>query len=155
MRARLAFIAPQWQNVKTFALESAGQFRPKPPAGLTSQAFLDQALHVMDVQTKLAVKEECRWPEFGIAAGPLGAVRDVPIDPRQPYADRPARPGLVLLLKRAIDLDLAHCPNCGGTLSIIAAILEPAQIEKVRWHLGPQGWALPRSPARRRERHAA
>jgi hypothetical protein len=29
------------------------------------------------------------------------------------------------LLKRVFDLDLQHCPNCGGDLRIIAAILEP------------------------------
>ena len=28
------------------------------------------------------------------------------------------------LLKRVFDLDLEHCPNCGGELKIIAAILE-------------------------------
>jgi rRNA maturation endonuclease Nob1 len=30
----------------------------------------------------------------------------------------------VRLLKRVFDLDLAHCPNCGGELKIIAAIQE-------------------------------
>ena len=28
------------------------------------------------------------------------------------------------LLKRVFEFDLAHCPNCGGELKIIAAILE-------------------------------
>jgi rRNA maturation endonuclease Nob1 len=27
-------------------------------------------------------------------------------------------------LKRVFDLDLGHCPSCGGDLKIIAAILE-------------------------------
>jgi hypothetical protein len=52
------FIAPQWQHVRTFALASAGQFRPEPPARLASQAFLDQARHVIDVQTSLTVKQK-------------------------------------------------------------------------------------------------
>jgi hypothetical protein len=30
----------------------------------------------------------------------------------------------VRLLKRVFDLVLEHCPNCGGKLTIIAAILE-------------------------------
>lgn len=68
---------------------------------------------------------------------------------------RPTRPGWARLLKRVFDLDLEHCPNCGGTLSIIAAILEPAPIEKILTHLGLQARAPPRSPARRDARHAA
>jgi hypothetical protein len=34
------------------------------------------------------------------------------------------RPGWAKLLKREFNLDLEHCPNCGGELKIIAAILE-------------------------------
>ncbi len=52
------FIGPQWQNVRPFALSSAGQFRPSAPAALTSQAFLDQARHVVEVQDKLTVKHK-------------------------------------------------------------------------------------------------
>lgn len=68
---------------------------------------------------------------------------------------RPTRPDWARLLKRVFDLDLEHCPNCGGMLSIIAAFLEPAPIEKILMHLGLQARAPPRSPARRDERHAA
>jgi len=28
------------------------------------------------------------------------------------------------LLKRVFEIDMAHCPNCGGELKIIAAIME-------------------------------
>ncbi len=52
------------------------------------------------------------------------------------------------LLKRVFDLDLQHCPNCGGELRIIAAILEPSVIEKILTHLGLQAGAPPRAPAR-------
>jgi len=37
--------------------------------------------------------------------------------------------------KRLFDLDLEHCPHCGGELKVIAAILEPPVIEKVLTHL--------------------
>ncbi len=47
------FIAPHWGNVKPFALTSGSQFRPSPPQLLTSQGFLDQARHVVEVQAKL------------------------------------------------------------------------------------------------------
>ena len=55
------------------------------------------------------------------------------------------------LLMRVFDLDLQHCPNCGGELKIIAAILEAPVIEKILTYLGLQARAPPRSPARGQE----
>jgi len=52
------------------------------------------------------------------------------------------------VLKRVFDLDLEHCPNCGGELKIIAAILEAPVIEKILTHLGLQARAPLRAPAR-------
>lgn len=52
------FIGPQWQEVRPFALSSARQFRPSAPAALASQAFLDQAKHVVEVQDQLSVKQK-------------------------------------------------------------------------------------------------
>jgi hypothetical protein len=55
------------------------------------------------------------------------------------------------LLKRVFDIDMRHCPNCGGgQLRVIAAILERPVIEKILTHLGldpqppPRGRAPPR-----------
>jgi hypothetical protein len=45
------------------------------------------------------------------------------------------------------DLDLERCPNCGGGLKIIAAILEQAVIEKTLTHLVLQMRAPPRDQA--------
>ena len=42
---------------------------------------------------------------------------------------------------------MEHCPNCGGQLKIIAAILEQQVIEKFLTHLGLQARAPPRAPA--------
>ena len=50
--------------------------------------------------------------------------------------------------KRVFDIDLEHCPQCGGDLKIIAAIEEPAVIVKILTHLGLPARAPPRSPAR-------
>jgi len=48
------------------------------------------------------------------------------------------------------EIDMAHCPNRGGQLKIIAAILEQPVIEKILTHLGPrpagQGAATRASP---------
>ena len=46
------------------------------------------------------------------------------------------------------EIDMEHCPNCGGELKIIAAILEQPVIEKILTHLGLQARAPPRVPAR-------
>ena len=48
-----------------------------------------------------------------------------------------------------------HCPNCGGELKIIAAILERPVIQKILLHLGLQARAPPRSPARGQAPQAA
>ncbi len=64
---------------------------------------------------------------------------------------RPVRLSWARLLKRVFDLDLEHCPDCGGELKIIAAILEPPVIEKILTHLGLQA----RAPARGQALQAA
>lgn len=68
---------------------------------------------------------------------------------------RPARMGWAKLLRRVFDLDLQHCPNCGGELKIIAAILEQPVVEKILTHLGLQARAPPRAPARGQALQAA
>jgi hypothetical protein len=68
---------------------------------------------------------------------------------------RPVRLSWAKLLKRVFELDMEHCPNCGGELKIIAAILEQAVIEKILTHLGLQARAPPRAPARGQALQAA
>ena len=68
---------------------------------------------------------------------------------------RPVRLSWAKLLKRVFEIDLAHCPSCGGELKIIAAILESPVIEKILMHLGLQARAPPRAPARGAQLHAA
>ncbi len=54
------------------------------------------------------------------------------------------------LLKRVFDIDVERC-ECGGKLKIIAAIEEPAVIERILTHLGLAAQPPPRAPARRGE----
>ena len=68
---------------------------------------------------------------------------------------RPLRLRWAELLKRLFELDLKHCPNCGGQLKIIAAILERPVIEKNLPHLGLQARAPPSSAARGQALQAA
>ena len=58
------------------------------------------------------------------------------------------------LLKRLFEIDVEHCPNCGGELKIIAAILEQPVIEKIGTRLGLQARAPFRAPARGQALHA-
>ena len=63
----------------------------------------------------------------------------------------PARMSWVRLLKRVFDIDMEHCPNCGGRLKIIAVIEEPPVIVRILAHLGLPTRAPPRAAARRFE----
>jgi hypothetical protein len=61
----------------------------------------------------------------------------------------PARISWARLLKRVFDIDIEHCPNCGGALKIIAAIEAPPVIVRILAHLGVPTRAPPRAPAQR------
>jgi hypothetical protein len=52
------------------------------------------------------------------------------------------------LLKRVFDIDVAHCPHCGGPLKIIAAIQSPSAITRILGHLGLPTRAPPKAPPR-------
>lgn len=57
---------------------------------------------------------------------------------------RPVPRSWARLLKRVFELDLEHCPNCGGELKIIAAVLTQPVIGEILSHLGLQVRAPPR-----------
>ena len=60
-----------------------------------------------------------------------------------------------LLLKRVFEIDMGRCPNCGGELKVIAAILDRAVIERILDHLGLPARPPPRSSARAPMPHVA
>ena len=45
-------------------------------------------------------------------------------------------------------IDLTTCPQCGGPLTILAAIEDPSVINKILTHLGLPTRAPPKAPAR-------
>jgi len=63
------------------------------------------------------------------------------------HLPRPLCVSWTRLLKRVFDIDIEHCPHCGGNMKIIAAILEKATINKILDHLGLPARAPPRAPA--------
>ena len=61
----------------------------------------------------------------------------------------PARMSWARLLKRVFDIDIEHCPHCGGALEDHRRHRRaPAVIAKILTHLGLPARAPPRSPAR-------
>ena len=65
-----------------------------------------------------------------------------------PAVSTRARMSWTQLLKRVFAIDMAACPQCGGPLTLIAAIEGPAVIVKILAHLGLPTRAPPRAPAR-------
>ncbi len=65
-----------------------------------------------------------------------------------PTASTRVRLSWAQLLKRVFAIDLTTCPQCGGPLTILAAIEDPTVIAKILAHLGLPTRAPPRSPAR-------
>ena len=39
-------------------------------------------------------------------------------------------------MRRSLGLDVLACPRCGGRLTLIALIQDPAVIRRFLWHLG-------------------
>jgi hypothetical protein len=88
-------------------------------------------------------------PNAGLRAAIVPGPPQATSEPAGEHAHgAPARMGWARLLKRVFDIDLEHCPQCGGEFRIIAAIEEPAVIVKILTHLGLPARAPPRSPAR-------
>ncbi len=84
-----------------------------------------------------------------ITPGRSVAENDTSDDPDDAHHHLPsARISWARLLKRVFDIDIEHCPHCGGTLNIMAAIEDPAVIAKILAHRGLPTRAPPRAPAR-------
>ena len=89
-----------------------------------------------------------RWRIGSIAQAAIAAVApaSASAEPACAY-HRAARVSWARLLKRVFTIDLEQCPNCGGELKIIAAIIDAPLIERILTHLGLCARAPPRSPA--------
>ncbi len=88
-------------------------------------------------------------PAQALAATEAAAAAECEVETVQA---RPHRISWARLLERVSDIDMQHCPNCGGgELKIIAAILERPVIEKILTHLGLDPQPPPRGRAREAE----
>jgi hypothetical protein len=52
------FLGAAWERVRPFALASASQFRPGPPARFGTQEYLDQVRRIVDVQAALTDEQK-------------------------------------------------------------------------------------------------
>jgi hypothetical protein len=84
----------------------------------------------------------------GFPSAPVNAPNAAEVHADAPHPSAPVRLSFAQLLKRVFDIDIAQCPQCGGTLTIIAAIEDPPVIAKILTHLGLSARAPPRAPAR-------
>jgi hypothetical protein len=87
-------------------------------------------------------------PVPGFPSAPVNANNTANDHRNAPHHSAPARISWARLLKRVFAIDMEHCPQCGGSLTIIAAIVDPTVIAKILSHLGLSARAPPRSPAR-------
>ena len=143
---------------------------PAAPAAAAQSKLLTSVLQLMQRLAALVPRPRLHLIRFHGVLAPNAKLRAlvVPKNP-EPAAlgaqlaeceascpqHRPARVSWAKLLKRVFELDLEHCPNCGGELKIIAPILEQPVIEKILTHLGLQARAPPRAPARGQALRAA
>ena len=67
-------------------------------------------------------------------------------DSEAPAATTRARMSWAQLLKRVFAINLTTCPQCGGPLTILAAIEDPSVIIKILSHLGLPTRAPPKAP---------
>ena len=108
-------------------------------------------LHLIRYHGVLAPNAKLRAqvvPQGPEAAGPATEAAAAASE-AEPVRARSQRMGWARLLKRVFDIDLQHCPRCGGgQVKIVAAILERAAIEKILTHLGLDPPPPPRGKAR-------
>ncbi len=130
-----------WRDGTTHIVMSPLEFMQRL-AALVPRLHLIRFHGVLAPNAKLRAQVVPAGPQQEAGASELGAA-----EPTSPHR-RPARMGWARLLKRVFEIDLEHCPNCGGELKIIAAILESVVIERILTHLGLQARAPPRAPAR-------
>ncbi len=74
-------------------------------------------------------------------SAPAGADRETPSSSTQ------TRLSWAELLKRVFAIDMASCSHCGGPVTLIATIEDPAVLIKILAHLGLPTKAPPRPPA--------
>jgi hypothetical protein len=108
--------------------------RAKWALGLRSAASISRRTHgVLAPNAKL--RSEIIPSPSEIIPSPVEQATEPACDHAQAQG-APARMSWARRLKRVFDIDIDHCPNCGGSLKIIAAIEDPL------WHRAPAAFRV-------------
>jgi hypothetical protein len=143
LRQALEFALP-WRDAMTHLVMSPLELMQRLAALVPRPG-----LHPIRFHDALAPNAKLRAQVVRAAEQGEGAARpdsdpDEAHDPRR----RASRINSARRLKRVLEIDIEHCPNCGGEPKLIAAILQTALIERILEHLGLPARAPPLSPAR-------
>jgi len=103
-------------------------------------------LHLIRFHGVLAPNSALRSQIVPAAAENPAVPGDEPTD--EPTPSAPSRLKWAQLLRRVFEFDMTTCANCGGPLTMIAAIVDPPVISKILAHLGLPTRAPPRAPAK-------
>ncbi len=137
-----------WRDGTTHLVMSPLEFMHRLPALVARPRLLLTRFHgVLARSAKLwaVVPQRPAQPEQVTAAAGAAECKV------ELFQARPHQISWARLLKRVFDIDMQHCPDCGGgALKIIAAILGQPVIEKILTHLGLD----PQPPPKGRTREA-
>jgi Putative transposase len=139
-------LKPPWRDGTTHHVMSPLEFMQRLAALVPRPR-----LHLIRFHGVLAPNAKWRSKVVPQASEDSNSLRAAPTatdyqEPRE-YG-RPIRLGWAKLMTRVFNLDLTHCPHCGGDLKIVAAILKRQALEKILNHLGLKAQPPPRAPAR-------
>jgi hypothetical protein len=130
------FLEVDGQNGKTSWVFS-GQSQLKRPWAIACQAIDLNRQSLVRPTRQRAGRAKTKDP----TARWHHASRDVAVEVNATASDIGAK-------KRRFNLDLTHCPHCGGQLRIVAVILQRQAIEKILNHLRVDPQPPPRARAR-------
>jgi hypothetical protein len=99
-------------------------------------------LHLIRFHGVLAPNAALRGQIVPSAPDQLSAPTEA--DSETPYSSTRARLSWAQLLKRVFQIDMTTCSYCGGQVTLIAAIEDPAVLGKILAHLGLPTQAQPR-----------
>jgi hypothetical protein len=97
-------------------------------------------LHLIRFHGVLAPNAALRGQIVPSAPDQLSAPTEA--DSETPYSSTRARLSWAQLLKRVFQIDMTTCSYCGGQVTLIAAIEDPAVLVKILAHF----WACPPKP---------
>jgi hypothetical protein len=69
-------------------------------------------------------------------AGPFAPSTDEQPEEATPHRTRPKYRAWADLMRRAFEADVLACPRCGGRMTVLATIQDPAVIHRILTHLG-------------------